>query len=497
MSWQLNYSAEADERERKPSPVRTPTAQQGMEEKLDSYEVGPFCYTIVRQKGQDLPIFSATLGKPPNSDFLKRLEKFLTFLSQSTHTFPRKGFLTLQEVLDKVREFEAEESWGQNDRVLGIKTPIVGGSWGQVLLWAHITQLWKLMPFLVDPALEEIYVNAPSGRVILDHQRWGRLNTQTNLSKEECFNLLHRVAMENMEELNQLQPSVRGDLRVEDLFYVRVTGDIPPYALDGPSLNIRKLRTRPFSMTQLVLNQTLDSTTAAFLIFLVQHGTSVTIVGPPSGGKTTLQLALLQELPKYFRVLSLEQTVESNITLPHLTRYKTTKYLQNQANANQSMIVSKFLHRSPDFVNLGEVTTAEEALAWVACLSTGIPVTQTLHGTSIEAIIPRLTDVFKVSKTLLAGSRPHVVVEVRHVWHGQRKVRKVTGLAEFRLDTDQNLILDPILTSLPSLTGRNYLWTCNPVDSASVQQMQNYQHIDTQRELETIQLRLGTRKKSP
>jgi type IV secretory pathway ATPase VirB11/archaellum biosynthesis ATPase len=250
-----------------------------------------------------------------------------------------------------------------------------------------------------------------------------------------------------------IQPSFKGDYFFKPYFSLRMTGDIQPYSFEGATGNIRKLRTEPFLLSDLIKNCTLNKEVAGFIIYLINQFVNITIVGPPNSGKTTLQTALLNLLPEHLRIISFEHTLEyvpiSHIH-PHLIRYKFPKYQGTNIKMEIFSQITHLLHRSPDFVNLGEITNAEEAFAWYQVLSSGIPSMQTLHGTGIQSIIGRIKNVLQIPNELLAASFPHIILFINKLWVEKKITRKIFFVGEIDLNSSHNIVINPVFQYEPS-----------------------------------------------
>ncbi|MFX0063486.1 MAG: ATPase, T2SS/T4P/T4SS family [Candidatus Hermodarchaeota archaeon] len=334
-----------------------------------------------------------------------------------------KNILKLQDVL---REFQ--------DLIREIQIPLVDGvsfeDWSLAIAFETIG-LGKLAPLLLDPNIEEIYLDSEQSPLYLDHAKYGRCKTLTQLSDLELSTFLSRVALDNQFALNRTNPSMKADL-VTDQFHIRVSADISPLAVDGTHLSIRKLRQGTFTMPRLCANGTLSELAAAFLVWTYFQFANVTIVGSPGSGKTTLQNALLGLTAPHLRVISVEDTVESNASqhLGHLIRFKVDPFEKDVKRSSKTAEIIKLLHRSPDVLNLGEITTDEHALSWFHAMSAGIPSIQTIHGSSLEYLLMRLTEIFKIPAVLLQTSVPHVLIEMKAFWHQTYRKRQVTRIAE-------------------------------------------------------------------
>ena len=249
----------------------------------------------------------------------------------------------------------------------------------------------------------------------------------TQLSDLDLSTFLSRVALDNRVALSRTNPSMKADL-VTDWFHIRVTADIPPLAVDGTHLSIRKLRQGTFTLPRLCANGTLSELAAAFLLWGYLNFANVTVVGAPGSGKTTFQNALLGLTATHLRVISVEDTIESNASqhLGHLIRFKVDPFEKDVKRSSKAAEIIKLLHRSPDVLNLGEITTDEHALSWFHAMSAGIPSIQTIHGSSLEYLLMRLTEIFKIPAILLRTSVPHLLVEMKAFWHQTQRKRQVT-----------------------------------------------------------------------
>ena len=151
--------------------------------------------------------------------------------------------------------------------------------------------------------------------------------------------------------------------------------------------------------------------------------------------------------------------METSIKQPNFFRFKIFDYMKTQ-NKDLRIIFSQLLHRSPDYVNLGEITTEEEAIAWNACMSAGIPVIQTIHSNSSNGLITRIKDIFNFPVELLASSFPHIVVEVKYFWNNFRKERKINSISEFIIENNYELKLNPLSTI--DIRSKKMIWLTNP-----------------------------------
>lgn len=425
--------------------------------KETNYKNGFYLISIKKVAMSDMMVYESKLLIENTIDYINLKNKFIKFLNDNFSEINAElGFIKLEKLLELIRSFFINTSNHRKNHVNNSET-----EFKITLFWAYMTGLIKILPLLLDQNVEEIFISPNSENITLDHFQFGRMTTNILISPKEKDNILYRIAMENNLELNQLKPSIKGDLQVNKLFSVRVTGDIKPFSYDGTIINIRKLNQREFDLKLLIKLHSINAISSAFMKTIISNGINFTIIGSPSSGKTTLQNALLREMPNHWRIFSFENTLETNIRKNNFFRFKIYDYLKK--NYDLLTIFSQLLHRSPDFVNLGEITNKAEALAWNACMSAGIPIIQTIHSNSSQGLINRITRVFEIPIELLANSLPHIVVEVKYFWNNYKKERKIFSISEFVLENNQELRLYPLTTFDFQL--KKLIWKDNPTKS--------------------------------
>ncbi|MHA2298075.1 MAG: ATPase, T2SS/T4P/T4SS family [Candidatus Hodarchaeales archaeon] len=343
----------------------------------------------------------------------KNIEKILKFNDVIT---------LLQEVLGEVKAVK------KNDE---------NGSTLVLAILFHLIGLKKIGPLLLDPKIDEIYYVPRAAKIYVDHSRWGRCITSLKLEKGELNALINRVKIENELTLTRFNPSMKGEIAT-DFFHIRVTLDIPPLSIEGVSFNIRKLRKNRFPLHALCLNDTLSFETAAFLIFCLTCGSNLTVFGPPSSGKTTLVTAVMEYLPFSWRLISIEDVIETFSEHPvNQIKFKVDPFEKEVKVKTKEDEVIKLLHRSPDFLNLGEISTRDHSKAFFQALASGIPSMQTIHGRDIDGLILRFEEVFNIPRKVIQFSAPHVLVHIDSLWVGTKKIRRVLNIYEVMRAKDE------------------------------------------------------------
>ena len=257
---------------------------------------------------------------------------------------------------------------------------------------AQSLNLTKTIPLLFDDEVQEVYLDKPGNSYYLDHSRWGRCRSNLTPSPTELSHLITRLRLESRRPLDEKTPSLKTELKTS-LFHVRAAIDIPPLAHNGPHLNIRKIRMRILTLPELVSNKTISLAAAAFLILCMSLRINITICGEPATGKTTLANSINLVAPPSWRRIAIEDALESvsvNEEGRHKVIFKVDPFDSPQSNqSTKSNEIIRLLHRSPDWVFLGELQTAEHSSAMFHALSAGIKGVQTCHANSNAALLLR------------------------------------------------------------------------------------------------------------
>jgi type IV secretory pathway ATPase VirB11/archaellum biosynthesis ATPase len=305
---------------------------------------------------------------------------------------------------------------------------------------AHSTNiLGPLIPILLDELTEEVYFDGPNTEVYFDHQKFGRCITQITYSIDEIPRFITFIRAESNLHLDRGNPSLKMDLNLYGMI-LRLSASIPPLSTDDLYLEIRRARKEPFTIKKLVENNTITPEAAAILILSILSRLNVTITGGPGTGKTTLLNALDMITPHWWRKIYIEDTIESRILADrHQVRLQVNPVDEHHQMLNKSEEIVKCLHRSPDYLILGEIQTAEHSQALFQAIAAGLRSIQTCHSDSASSLISRWNIGHRIDKSNIAMMDFIITLERLKPGESLRRVREIieirkgmkNGLLEF------------------------------------------------------------------
>ena len=293
------------------------------------------------------------------------------------------------------------------------------------------TGLGPLDPLLADPAVDEVMVNG-GGEVYVE--RDGRVERADARFADtaELMHAVERILAPLGRRVDEASPLC--DARLPDGSRVNVV--IPPLAVDGPSLTIRRFRRGGFSLADLVQNSTLPEPLAEYLAGAVESRATILVSGGTGCGKTTTLGALSGAIPASERIVTIEDAAELRLRQPHVVRLEARPpNVEGRGEVTIRQLVRNALRMRPDRIVVGEVRGAE-ALDMLMALNTGHEGSlSTVHANSAEEALRRIEVL-----ALMAGvGLPHAAVCAQVadafdlVVHQARRAggeRRVTSVAE-------------------------------------------------------------------
>ncbi len=284
-----------------------------------------------------------------------------------------------------------------------------------------------------DPSISEIMVNGP-GLVFIE--RDGQL-TETDIrfeNDDHVLRIVNRIIHPLGKRVDDRNPTV--DARLPDGSRVNVV--IPPVAVDGPIVSIRKFLANRMSIDDLIRLGSLTEHMAEFLEACVVARLNVVISGPTSSGKTTLLNILSGFIPRQERIITIEDAVELQLKQRHVIRLETrVANLDGEGQVTTRDLVRNALRMRPDRIVVGEVRSGE-ALDMLQAMNTGHSGSlTTLHANSPRDAISRLETMAMMAglEMPLMVIRKQIASAVNLIVHqdrlddGTRKTTRITEVA--------------------------------------------------------------------
>nr|WP_284193065.1 CpaF family protein [Vibrio zhanjiangensis] len=290
--------------------------------------------------------------------------------------------------------------------------------------------LGPLQPLIDDPSVSDIMVNGPNEVYV---EKLGRLH-KTAIefrSEEQLLNLARRIVSKVGRRIDESSPLV--DARLEDGSRVNVM--IPPLALDGTCISIRKFNHEKLSLSQMAQNDVMSEGMMRLLDVIVRCRLNVLIAGGTGAGKTTLLNAMSFSISPHERIITIEDAAELKLQQPHVVRAETRcENVEGLRAITQRELVRNALRMRPDRIILGEVR-GEEAFEMMQAMNTGHDGSlSTLHANSPTDALVRVENMLMMAQSTLPlfalrrqiADTIDVIVQVERMRDGKRRVVTIT-----------------------------------------------------------------------
>lgn len=298
----------------------------------------------------------------------------------------------------------------------------------------EILALGPLEPLLADPTVSDILVNGPESVYI---ERKGRLQlTEVRFYNDRhLLNIIDRIVTRVGRRIDESSPMV--DARLKD--GSRVNAVIPPLAIDGPMLSIRRFAVDRLTGEQLESFGTIDARTHLLLSSIVRGRLNVVISGGTGSGKTTLLNVMSGFIPADERIITVEDSAELQLQQPHVVRLETRPpSIEGTGEVTQRDLVRNSLRMRPDRIVIGEVR-GEEALSLLQAMTSGHGGSMTTtHATYPDDTLRRLetmammADVEMPLRALRSqvASAVQLIVQTSRFNDGSRKITHIVEVLE-------------------------------------------------------------------
>src|ERR1700693_6273975 len=296
----------------------------------------------------------------------------------------------------------------------------------------EIFGLGPLEPLLKDHTISDILVNRYDKVYI---ERSGKLEL-TGLSfkdNQHLMQIIERIVSRVGRRVDESSPMV--DARLPD--GSRVNAIIPPLALDGACLSIRRFGRDPVTARNMIENHTLTEPMLELLSIMVKGKLNLLISGGTGAGKTTLLNVLSGYIPNVERIVTIEDAAELQLKQEHVVRLETRPpNVEGKGAVRQRQLVINALRMRPDRIVVGEVR-GEEALDMLQAMNTGHDGSMTtVHANAPRDALSRIETMIAMGATHLAeramrqqiASAIQLVVQQTRLSDGSRKITSVSEI---------------------------------------------------------------------
>jgi pilus assembly protein CpaF len=295
--------------------------------------------------------------------------------------------------------------------------------------------LGPIEPLLADTTVSDILVNGPN-RVYVE--RRGRLEAADVKfdSDAHLLRIIDKIVSRIGRRVDELSPMV--DARLPD--GSRVNAIIPPLALDGPVLSIRRFSVVPYGMEDLVKFGTLTPEMAELIYGLVKAKVNLLVSGGTGSGKTTLLNVISGAIPPNERIITIEDAAELQLQQPHVVRLESRpQNIEGKGEVTQRALLRNSLRMRPDRIILGEIRGAE-VLDMLQAMNTGHEGSMTtIHANTPRDALTRLEHMMSMAGMQVSprtmrqqiSAALSVVIQISRLSDGKRKItslQEITGV---------------------------------------------------------------------
>jgi pilus assembly protein CpaF len=307
--------------------------------------------------------------------------------------------------------------------------------------------LGPLESLMRDRTISDILVNGAREVYV---ERRGKLERANVMFRDDghLLHIIERIVSQVGRRVDESSPMV--DARLPD--GSRVNAIIPPLALNGPVLSIRRFAAEPYRIQDLLAFGTLTPALAKVIVAAVRARLNILVSGGTGGGKTTLLNVLSSAIPNNERIITIEDSAELQLQQEHVVRLETRPpNIEGKGAVTQRDMVRNALRMRPDRIVIGEVRGAE-VLDMLQAMNTGHDGSlSTVHANSTRDALSRIE-----TMTLMAGlplpvrvlreyiaSAIHIIIHVARLTDGTRKVVRLTEVVgmEETVITTQDIFL--------------------------------------------------------
>jgi len=299
----------------------------------------------------------------------------------------------------------------------------------------EILGLGPIEPLLKDSTVSDILVNGPRQVYV---ERFGQIESSDIVFDDSLhlMRVIERIVSRVGRRIDEMSPMV--DARLPD--GSRVNAVIPPLAIDGPQLSIRRFSVKPYTMPDLLRFQSLTPAMGELISGLVKAKVNLMVSGGTGSGKTTLLNVISANVPHNERIVTIEDAAELQLQQRHVVRMESRPpNIEGKGEVTPRALLRNSLRMRPDRIIMGEVRGAE-VLDMLQAMNTGHEGSMTtIHANSPRDAMTRLehmmsmagvkTDVKTMRQQIAAALS--VIIQISRLSDGRRKItsiQEITGV---------------------------------------------------------------------
>ena len=334
-----------------------------------------------------------------------------------------------------------EQCLNRVDALLAARQYPLSGPDKQRLLREVMDEVFGFGPlevFLRDPYVSDILVNGPF-QIYIEKNGMLQPSKVTFMDEKHLMRIIHRIGANVGRRIDESMPML--DARLPD--GSRVNAIIPPLALDGPMVSIRRFGAIPIDINRLLELDALTDDMSFFLEACVRCKMNILISGGTGTGKTTLLNTLSRWIPTGERVITIEDAAELQLQREHVVRLETRPpNIEGQGCITQRDLVRNSLRMRPDRIILGEVRGAE-TLDMLQAMNTGHEGSMaTVHANNPRDALRRLENMVSMSGINYPiraireqlSSALDVMVHLKRLTGGSRKIVEIVEITTMEGD---------------------------------------------------------------
>lgn len=290
-------------------------------------------------------------------------------------------------------------------------------------------------PLLKDPDVNDIMINTAK-RIYIERHGKIFVTDISFMNEEHLIGIIQRIVSRVGRRVDEANPMV--DARMPD--GSRFNAIIPPLALDGALVSIRKFKQNKLTLDQYVGYNSLTPAMAKFLGICGRVRMNIIISGGTGSGKTTLLNALSGHIEPTERVITIEDAAELQLHQPHVLRLETRPAsLEGKGEVTQRQLVRNALRMRPDRIILGEMR-GEEAIDVLSAMNTGHDGSMaTIHANTPRDCLSRIENLVAMSSVAISAtslryqiaSALNLIVQIQRMRDGKRRIVQIEEVTGF------------------------------------------------------------------